>query len=89
MLATFLDADIVGGAVEAGFRADSKVQRAGIDAKGRLVFRAADGDVDIPAVERRVGDDGRGLAGQALGRPDGAGVIGRKANAAGVVDRLL
>jgi hypothetical protein len=78
MFAAFLDADILGGPIETGIRANGKVQGTRIDAKGQLLFRPADGDINVPAVEGRVGDDGRGMAGQALSRPDGAGVIGRK-----------
>ncbi|NGX99736.1 MAG: hypothetical protein G4V63_32505, partial [Candidatus Afipia apatlaquensis] len=85
MLAPFFDRDFVCGPIETGFRADSKIQGARIDAKGRLLFCPAEGYIDVSTVESGVGDDGRGMAGKSLGRPDGAGVIGREADSPAVI----
>ena len=85
MLAPFFDRDVLCRPIETGFRADGKIQGARIDAKGRLLLRSAEGYIDVSTVESGVGDDGRGMAGKPLGRPDGAGVVGRESDPPAVI----
>ena len=83
--APFFDRDFVRGPIESSFGAYCEIQCARIRAQNRLLFRTAQGYLDIPSIERRVGDNGRGIAGKTLSRPDGISVIGREANSPAVI----